>query len=232
MAQAKWADLPEEIKERMLQEQVAQGNKRDESVFEKDIESFVKGFDWTRSIERSTFWHNVIRYSNFQTFFDRYPKKELTIGELDKLNNLSGQQPEKRTMVAIKSDGNKERNLRIIQYLESLGGVNSGEYIGILQNNEFYTIEKDGNIGLMWSPEKYTIIDLPEEAKTEPKANVEPMDNPYLCWGRSFETLPLAKQFAKEHLESNLTPTGNQLVIYKAIKTIKATTTITEINHE
>lgn len=72
------ADFPVEIVERMLECQVEQGNKRDVSIFEKNIYQTTKngGFNWWETNDGEDFWNDVINNKNFALFFERYPKKE------------------------------------------------------------------------------------------------------------------------------------------------------------
>lgn len=69
-------DFPVAIINKMLQHQVAQGNIGDVSVFENkpDADCKRKGFDWDNTPEEYTFWNDVIRYRDFDVFFNRYPK--------------------------------------------------------------------------------------------------------------------------------------------------------------
>jgi hypothetical protein len=71
----KFKDLPIEIQNKMLDHQEAQGNKRDESVFIKDIcsISFRGGFDWHKTIEGTVFWTEVFVEWNHKVFFEKYP---------------------------------------------------------------------------------------------------------------------------------------------------------------
>lgn len=69
--------FPEEIVEKMLDYQVAQGNWRDVTVFEKNytVSACSGGFDWASTPEGDLFWVNVISRQRFNTFFEKYPKK-------------------------------------------------------------------------------------------------------------------------------------------------------------
>jgi hypothetical protein len=71
----KFKDLPIEIQNKMLDHQEKQGNKRDESVFIKQVFSilFRGGFDWDKTIEGHTFWTEVIKEGNHELFFEKYP---------------------------------------------------------------------------------------------------------------------------------------------------------------
>lgn len=73
----KWKDLPVEIQERMLKEQVKQGNKRDASVFDREIQSlrYEGGFDWGNEAGGAIFWRNIIINKKLSVFFRKYPKK-------------------------------------------------------------------------------------------------------------------------------------------------------------
>lgn len=73
-------DFPAEVVEKMLERQVAQGNPRDVTVFEKQktANKSEKGFDWELSPEYKTddlFWNEVILRKNFDKFFEKYPKQ-------------------------------------------------------------------------------------------------------------------------------------------------------------
>ena len=70
-------DLPVEIQERMLDEQVRQGNKRDAKVFEVDTSAGGSdgGFVWEDSVEGYDFWEEIIRSGDFAVFYEKYPKR-------------------------------------------------------------------------------------------------------------------------------------------------------------
>jgi hypothetical protein len=73
-----WKNLPKEIQERMLECQVEQGNKRDESVFEENI-NYNKnsgGFHWADTAEGHSFWNRIIYNRDTGLFYGKYPKKE------------------------------------------------------------------------------------------------------------------------------------------------------------
>jgi len=69
-------DLPVEIQERMLDEQVRQGNPRNAEVFEKNITALPLegGFLWGSSVEGSDFWAEIIHNGDFVDFYKKYPK--------------------------------------------------------------------------------------------------------------------------------------------------------------
>src|SRR5690554_5238425 len=70
-------DLPVEIQERMLDEQVRQGNPRNAEVFEENASAgaTVGGFYWTESAEGHIFWEEIILSGNFAIFYEKYPKR-------------------------------------------------------------------------------------------------------------------------------------------------------------
>lgn len=70
-------DLPIEIQQRMLDEQVRQGNPRNAKVFEKAITacSSEGGFTWEQSEERFDFWYKIIANGNLAVFYEKYPKE-------------------------------------------------------------------------------------------------------------------------------------------------------------
>ena len=73
-------NFPQRIKDKMLEHQVAQGNERDITVFEKDKESSADngGFDWWDTKEckmDQNFWWIVIHNENFAHFNTIYPEE-------------------------------------------------------------------------------------------------------------------------------------------------------------
>jgi mRNA-degrading endonuclease HigB of HigAB toxin-antitoxin module len=72
--------FPEEVVEWMLDQQEAQGNKRDVSVFEKDncANKPEGGFTWSpiKWVDGYDFSASVIKHKNFDLFFEKYPKKD------------------------------------------------------------------------------------------------------------------------------------------------------------
>jgi hypothetical protein len=81
----KWEELPQQIRQRMLECQVEQGNKRDEEVFKSDIVSCKEegGFSWGRTKEGEYTWEQVIGHDNYQPFYNLHNKqKETTFEDL------------------------------------------------------------------------------------------------------------------------------------------------------
>lgn len=103
-------DFPIEVVQKMVKEQVKQGNKADVSVFHNDATSdvFDGGFDWCDTDDGRDFWEEVIVNSNFELFFKKYPKKP----------NL------------VYIVGDSEVGINIIKTLEKYGGINHHGYTG------------------------------------------------------------------------------------------------------
>lgn len=74
--------FPEEIVEAMLEYQEEHGNGRDVTVFEKDrfLGVYEGGFTWRETVEGYNFWEMILQRKDFDIFFDKYPKKEVTEG--------------------------------------------------------------------------------------------------------------------------------------------------------
>ena len=74
-------NLPVEIQQRMLDEQVRQGNKRDAEVFVECMYSAKSqgGFTWAQSVEDTGFWTEILLKGNFVVFFEKYPKRPLKV---------------------------------------------------------------------------------------------------------------------------------------------------------
>ena len=70
------ANYPIEVVEKMIEHQVAQGNKPDVEAFYKYSSNDAEegGFNWKDTIEGVLFWEKVIGDRNFNVFFERYPK--------------------------------------------------------------------------------------------------------------------------------------------------------------
>lgn len=70
-------DFPEEVVNRMLYEQQLQGNKKDITVFEKNVTADIweNGMTWSDTVNGHDFWSNVIQQKDFDLFFKHYPKK-------------------------------------------------------------------------------------------------------------------------------------------------------------
>ncbi len=70
------ANYPIEVVEKMIEHQVAQGNKPDVEAFYKyaSNDAIDGGFNWHDTIEGVQFWDNVIGCNNFDVFFEMYPK--------------------------------------------------------------------------------------------------------------------------------------------------------------
>lgn len=68
-------DLPVEIQQHMLNEQVRQGNERDAEIFEIDASTgaFGGGFTWNKSVDGYKFWEEIIEYGNLAVFYEKYP---------------------------------------------------------------------------------------------------------------------------------------------------------------
>jgi hypothetical protein len=71
----KWNDLPVEIQEKMLEEQVKQGNPRNPSVFIQAIyqNRMGGGFTWYESTDGAAFWGEIVEQDNIDVFFEKYP---------------------------------------------------------------------------------------------------------------------------------------------------------------
>lgn len=70
--------FPKEVVDKMLEHQERQGNEKDITVFEQNIEATkpTGGFTWEDTHEGRIFWSDVISCNRFDTFFAMYPKKD------------------------------------------------------------------------------------------------------------------------------------------------------------
>lgn len=75
----KIADFPIEVVQKMVDEQVAQGNRPNVEIFQKkpQAEHEYRGFDWNETFDDSVFWNDVINNKKFNIFFAKYPKNKI-----------------------------------------------------------------------------------------------------------------------------------------------------------
>jgi hypothetical protein len=103
-------NFPIEIVEKMIEEQVRQGNKASVKVFQKYkvADRHQGGFRWDNTKEESIFWHRVIVGEDFDMFFKKYPKVDSKVYII----------------------GDSKIGIDIIKTLEKYGGVNKYELEG------------------------------------------------------------------------------------------------------
>jgi hypothetical protein len=118
-------NFPIEVVEKMIEEQVKQGNQPDVVAFQRchDASVALGGFDWDKTEEGYKFWWEVIMEGRFGMFFKKYPKKA----------NL------------VYIVGDSECGEDIIKTLEKQGGINRHNYVGDSEGVLYY-IEPNNNI--------------------------------------------------------------------------------------
>jgi hypothetical protein len=111
-------DFPIEVVEKMIEEQVKQGNCPNVKVFQKNAtaDAVEGGFSWFNCEEGYDFWLEVIDGDNFDLFFEKYPKKA------------------KLVYIA----GDSEIGMDIIKTLEKYGGINEHNYKGDRDDVVYY----------------------------------------------------------------------------------------------
>ena len=111
-------DFPIEVVEKMIEEQVKQGNCPNVEVFQKYNRADRKrgGFNWDNAEDTYGFWSNVINDCDFELFFKRYPKKAKLVYIV----------------------GDSEIGENIIKTLEKNGGVNHHGYCGYTDGVLYY----------------------------------------------------------------------------------------------
>ena len=113
-------DFPIEVVEKMIEEQVAQGNYPNVELFQNytNADADDGGFNWDDTKDGNYFWNEVIDECNFDLFFDKYPKKN------------------KPNLVYIAGDS--EIGINIIKTLEKYGGINEHNYKGDRDDVVYY----------------------------------------------------------------------------------------------
>lgn len=71
--------FPIEVVQKMVEEQVRQGDKADVTVFqeEKRYCNSLGVFRWHNTVDGLAFWHEVTTLRNFDLFFEKYPKEKI-----------------------------------------------------------------------------------------------------------------------------------------------------------
>lgn len=111
-------NFPIEVVEKMVEEQVRQGNKADVTIFQKEVTVDTRdgGFVWKITKDGHAFWDEIIRCHKFDVFFAKYPK-----------NN-------KQVFII----GDSEVGYDIITTLEARGGINEHGYTGDSDDAIYY----------------------------------------------------------------------------------------------
>ena len=120
-------DFPIEVVQKMVEEQVKQGDDADVTAFQ---ESPYSGFLWLKTKDGVDFWNAIIEKKNFKLFFETYP--------------MSGQSDNEETKEEVDTHvyykGDRYHGNEIIAELEKLGGINDyGRYNG-KDSNKYYFI--------------------------------------------------------------------------------------------
>lgn len=132
-------DFPIEVVQKMIDYQIYHGNIADVTIFQNNPMFNKKhgGFTWDETKEGSRFWDAVIKWKNFDLFFQKYPKSGNS-----KSKNAEFPLPPEKMRVYIK--GNNQRGKEVIKVLTDLGAKNKYNQKGVSEN-DIYLIDFDGN---------------------------------------------------------------------------------------
>ena len=147
-------DFPIEVVQKMVEEQVKQGDDADVTVFQR---SPYSGFLWFKTEDGGDFWNAVIDKDDFNLFFEKYPKSEPSDNEETK--------EELDTHVYYR--GNTERGDEIISELVKLGGINYYNISAIHIGCYYFVDPKNKRINFMSSSEYSLYSHILEECYTE-----------------------------------------------------------------
>ena len=112
-------NFPIEVVEKMIDEQVRQGNKADVTIFQEGVtaDNRFGGFLWRITEDGKDFWDKIICERKFDVFFAKYPKTN------------------KKQVYII---GDSEVGYDIITTLEARGGINKHGYTGDSDDAIYY----------------------------------------------------------------------------------------------
>ena len=113
-------NFPIEVVEKMVEEQMNQGNKPNVNLFtiDKCATRYEGGFNWESTRDGFRFWEKIIKEELFDLFFERYPRKLKT-----------------NKLVYIYNEVNNNGSA-IIKTLENYGGINRYN----LSGNEYHSL--------------------------------------------------------------------------------------------
>ena len=119
-------DFPIEVVEKMIEEQVKQGNYPNIEVFQNSTSADAEdgGFTWSQTDDGDGFWIEVLDGGNFDLFFEKYPKEY---------------KPNLFYII-----GDSEIGMDIIKTLEKYGGINEHNFEGNRDDCVYY-IEPNNN---------------------------------------------------------------------------------------
>jgi hypothetical protein len=117
-------NFPIEVVEKMLIEQYRQWGKIDITIFQYNRSDAKKGFSWENTADGYDFWNDVIGKKRFDVFFERYPRRH----------------PLHPKSKAVYIRGDEKNGENVIKELESRGGVNIWNKMGIA-NHMLYFID-------------------------------------------------------------------------------------------
>lgn len=114
-------NFPIEVVEKMMEEQVRQGNTANVVIFQRNVlaNDVIGGFLWEKSEDGRSFWNNVILSRDFSVFFKKYPKSA-----------------DSKVYII----GDSEVGYDIIETLKSRGAINKHKYDGD-SNDVIYYID-------------------------------------------------------------------------------------------
>ena len=120
-------NFPIEVVEKMVEEQINQGNEPNVDLFtiDKCATRYEGGFNWESTKDGFRFWEKIIKAEVFDIFFEKYPRKLKT-----------------NKLVYIYSEDNN--GSAIIKTLENYGGINKCNLLGE-EPNSLYYIEPNTN---------------------------------------------------------------------------------------
>lgn len=106
MKKGELTGVPEEIVERMLDCQVAQGNLRSAKAFEGQLGASrgYGGFNWEETPEGETFWKQVLAQRDYDIFFAKYPKKSFPRVMMVSTGPITELNPGKQRVVFMKKN--------------------------------------------------------------------------------------------------------------------------------
>ncbi len=105
---------PLEVVDRMIHEQVKQGNEPDVEVFEKSKKAgyFHGGFYWSETKE-SRVWEDICFNKHFKSFYEKYGKEHITQEEFNEVNRVTYLKDIKNTFIRASGESNRQSRLEV-----------------------------------------------------------------------------------------------------------------------
>lgn len=165
-------EIPQEIVDKMLENQLAQAGKKDINVFVENINMGKSGggFNYNETNEGHPFWFDIVVAGDFDKFYEKYPKTKTSkfkVGDKVKIPTTNGFGIDLALSIQIEKAKNDGQDYLLIRRIDF-----EGDYVLTAQNNFLN--------GELFKEEDLELYEEPTQVIATPKAF-----NPYDLVGKT-----------------------------------------------